>query len=127
VDDVAGIAAAAARRGVPCHVDGCLGGFLLPFVEQLGYDVPVFDFRLPGEVVNNNTLFLKTSACGGLSTTDKQTASSCVGLTCCKGKCAHFGWSLPDKHVVCIVCLLLLFRPPLLLLPAAARCHIHEC
>ncbi|WIA20475.1 hypothetical protein OEZ85_004880 [Tetradesmus obliquus] len=48
VDDVAGIAAAAARRGVPCHVDGCLGGFLLPFVEQLGYDVPVFDFRVPG-------------------------------------------------------------------------------
>ncbi|KAF6262831.1 PLP-dependent transferase [Scenedesmus sp. NREL 46B-D3] len=48
VDDVAGIAAAAARRGVPCHVDGCLGGFLLPFVEQLGYDVPIFDFRVPG-------------------------------------------------------------------------------
>jgi glutamate/tyrosine decarboxylase-like PLP-dependent enzyme len=30
------------------HVDSCLGGFLLPFVEQLGYDVPVFDFRAPG-------------------------------------------------------------------------------
>jgi sphinganine-1-phosphate aldolase len=50
VDDVAGIAAAAARRGVLCHVDACLGGYLLPFVEQLGYDVPVFDFRVPGEL-----------------------------------------------------------------------------
>eukprot|EP00879_Flechtneria_rotunda_P016083 GHRR01016824.1.p1 GENE.GHRR01016824.1~~GHRR01016824.1.p1 ORF type:complete len:524 (+),score=169.46 GHRR01016824.1:2119-3690(+) len=48
VDDVAGIAAVAARRGVPCHIDACLGGFLLPFVEKLGYEVPVFDFRVPG-------------------------------------------------------------------------------
>jgi glutamate/tyrosine decarboxylase-like PLP-dependent enzyme len=30
------------------HVDGCLGGFILPWGEQLGYDIPVFDFRLPG-------------------------------------------------------------------------------
>jgi len=49
VDDVAGIAAAAKRRGVCCHVDACLGGFLLPFVERLGYEVPAFDFRVPGE------------------------------------------------------------------------------
>jgi sphinganine-1-phosphate aldolase len=49
VDDVSGIAAAAAKRGVLCHVDACLGGYLLPFVEQLGYDVPTFDFRVPGE------------------------------------------------------------------------------
>lgn len=49
VDDVTGIAAAAAKRGVLCHVDACLGGYLLPFVEQLGYEVPTFDFRVPGE------------------------------------------------------------------------------
>jgi glutamate/tyrosine decarboxylase-like PLP-dependent enzyme len=30
------------------HVDGCLGGFLLPWVERLGYPIPKFDFRLPG-------------------------------------------------------------------------------
>jgi glutamate/tyrosine decarboxylase-like PLP-dependent enzyme len=29
-------------------VDGCLGGFILPWIEKLGYNVPVFDFRLPG-------------------------------------------------------------------------------
>ena len=28
--------------------DGCLGGFILPFGEELGYDVPPFDFRVPG-------------------------------------------------------------------------------
>ena len=30
------------------HVDGCLGGFLLPFGEELGYPIPPFDFRVPG-------------------------------------------------------------------------------
>ena len=30
------------------HVDGCLGGFILPFGEELGYDIPLFDFRVPG-------------------------------------------------------------------------------
>ena len=30
------------------HVDGCLGGFILPFGQELGYDIPVFDFRVPG-------------------------------------------------------------------------------
>ena len=30
------------------HVDGCLGGFILPWIEKLGYAIPPFDFRLPG-------------------------------------------------------------------------------
>ena len=30
------------------HVDGCLGGFILPWGQVLGYDIPTFDFRLPG-------------------------------------------------------------------------------
>jgi glutamate/tyrosine decarboxylase-like PLP-dependent enzyme len=29
-------------------VDSCLGGFILPFGQELGYDIPVFDYRLPG-------------------------------------------------------------------------------
>ena len=38
----------AARRGIGLHVDACLGGFILPFGEELGYDIPAFDFRVPG-------------------------------------------------------------------------------
>jgi glutamate/tyrosine decarboxylase-like PLP-dependent enzyme len=30
------------------HTDACLGGFILPWAEKLGYPVPRFDFRLPG-------------------------------------------------------------------------------
>jgi len=30
------------------HVDAAFGGFVIPFLKQLGYDVPDFDFVLPG-------------------------------------------------------------------------------
>jgi len=48
IDPIPEIAALAADRGVACHVDACLGGFILPWAERLGYPVPPFDFRLPG-------------------------------------------------------------------------------
>jgi glutamate/tyrosine decarboxylase-like PLP-dependent enzyme len=38
----------AREHGVGFHTDACLGGFVLPFAERLGYPVPPFDFRLPG-------------------------------------------------------------------------------
>ena len=38
----------ALRAGIGMHVDGCYSGFLLPWLERLGYDIPPFDFRLPG-------------------------------------------------------------------------------
>ena len=30
------------------HVDGCMGGFLLPYFRRLGAPVPAFDFGVPG-------------------------------------------------------------------------------
>jgi glutamate/tyrosine decarboxylase-like PLP-dependent enzyme len=48
VDDIPQIAALALDQGLPCHVDACLGGFLLPFVERIGYEVRPWDFRVPG-------------------------------------------------------------------------------
>jgi len=38
----------ALRAGIGMHVDACYSGFLLPWLERLGYDIPPFDFRLPG-------------------------------------------------------------------------------
>uniref|UniRef100_T1J300 Sphingosine-1-phosphate lyase 1 n=1 Tax=Strigamia maritima TaxID=126957 RepID=T1J300_STRMM len=32
---------------IPVHVDACLGGFLIPFMEEAGFPVVRFDFRLP--------------------------------------------------------------------------------
>ena len=44
------------QRGVGLHVDGCLGGFILPFGEELGYpNIPVFDFRVPGVTTSRPT------------------------------------------------------------------------
>ena len=48
IDPVTEIAALAESRGVLCHVDACLGGYLLPFWEALGQPVPAWDFRVPG-------------------------------------------------------------------------------
>ena len=48
VDPIAPLAELALEHGVGLHVDGCLGGFVLPWGEELGYPVPVFDLRIPG-------------------------------------------------------------------------------
>ncbi|MGW6227071.1 pyridoxal phosphate-dependent decarboxylase family protein [Cellulosimicrobium cellulans] len=49
VDPVAEVAAAASARGVPVHVDACVGGWVLPFWEGAGGEpVPAFDFSVPG-------------------------------------------------------------------------------
>lgn len=48
IDPVPEIAALAAGRGILCHVDACLGGYLLPFWEAIGEEVPPWDFRVEG-------------------------------------------------------------------------------
>jgi glutamate/tyrosine decarboxylase-like PLP-dependent enzyme len=47
-DPIADLAAIAADRGIGFHTDSCLGGFVLPWAEKLGYPVAPFDFRVPG-------------------------------------------------------------------------------
>ncbi len=48
IDPIAELGELAQRQGVGLHVDGCLGGYFLPWAERLGRPVPVFDFRVPG-------------------------------------------------------------------------------
>lgn len=48
IDPIADLAELARQHGVGFHSDACLGGFMLPWAERLGYPVPPFDFRLPG-------------------------------------------------------------------------------
>ncbi len=47
-DDIPAIAGLAASIGANCHVDACMGGFVLPFVEMLGREVLPWDFRVDG-------------------------------------------------------------------------------
>jgi sphinganine-1-phosphate aldolase len=48
IDDIEGLSSLAVKYDIGLHVDGCLGGWLLPWFEDLGHEIPVFDFRLPG-------------------------------------------------------------------------------
>ncbi|MBK9317325.1 MAG: aminotransferase class V-fold PLP-dependent enzyme [Acidobacteria bacterium] len=48
VDPIDELSELARSCGIGFHTDACLGGFILPWAEKLGYNVPAFDFRLPG-------------------------------------------------------------------------------
>jgi sphinganine-1-phosphate aldolase len=50
IDPIGELGAIAQRRGLPLHVDACVGGFLLPWLERLGRPraLPIWDFRVPG-------------------------------------------------------------------------------
>jgi sphinganine-1-phosphate aldolase len=48
IDPIAELSELARKHGLGFHTDACLGGFILPWAEKLGYQVPAFDFRLPG-------------------------------------------------------------------------------
>ncbi len=48
IDPVPPVAAAAAARGIRCHVDGCIGGWVLPYAARIGRDVPPWTFAVEG-------------------------------------------------------------------------------
>lgn len=48
MDPIPEIAALAASVDANCHVDACMGGFVLPFAELVGRHVPPWDFRVEG-------------------------------------------------------------------------------
>jgi len=47
-DSIKELSDIALKYRIGFHTDCCLGGFVVPFAEKLGYNVPVVDFRLPG-------------------------------------------------------------------------------
>ncbi|MHC4204542.1 MAG: pyridoxal phosphate-dependent decarboxylase family protein [Planctomycetota bacterium] len=48
IDPIEQLSELARQRNIGFHTDACLGGFVLPWARKLGYDVPPFDFTLPG-------------------------------------------------------------------------------
>ena len=48
LDPVEAFAELAHRTGLYLHVDAAFGGFILPFMRDLGHDIPPFDLSLPG-------------------------------------------------------------------------------
>ncbi len=48
IDPIEEMAAIAQEHNILMHVDGCVGAFVLNLFEELGEDIPKFDFRVPG-------------------------------------------------------------------------------
>jgi glutamate/tyrosine decarboxylase-like PLP-dependent enzyme len=48
IDPISAIAAIAAERGINCHVDACMGGITLTYLRRLGYEIPPWNFEVPG-------------------------------------------------------------------------------
>ncbi|MFT7580875.1 MAG: sphinganine-1-phosphate aldolase [Myxococcota bacterium] len=48
VDPIEELAAYAAKKKLPFHVDACFGGFILPWLQRIGVEMPLWDFAVPG-------------------------------------------------------------------------------
>jgi sphinganine-1-phosphate aldolase len=48
IDPIDRMGAIAQRHHIPLHVDACVGGFILPFMEMNGKRLPPWDYRVPG-------------------------------------------------------------------------------
>jgi glutamate/tyrosine decarboxylase-like PLP-dependent enzyme len=48
IDPIEEFSAVALKRKIPLHVDACVGGFILPFMEMNGRQLPLWDYRVPG-------------------------------------------------------------------------------
>jgi len=48
IDPIAELGELAQQKKLPLHVDACVGGFVLPWIEKLGRPLPRWDFRVPG-------------------------------------------------------------------------------
>jgi glutamate/tyrosine decarboxylase-like PLP-dependent enzyme len=48
IDPIVDIASLAAARDINCHVDACMGGVTLTYLERLGHRIPPWNFAVPG-------------------------------------------------------------------------------
>tara|TARA_R110002110_G_scaffold413729_1_gene641601 strand:- start:90060 stop:91496 length:1437 start_codon:yes stop_codon:yes gene_type:complete len=48
IDPIEEMGNIAQKKNIPLHVDACVGGFILPFMEMNGESLPLWDYRVPG-------------------------------------------------------------------------------
>jgi tyrosine decarboxylase/aspartate 1-decarboxylase len=63
------------ERNIFLHVDAAFGGFSIPFLKELGYNLPEFDFKLPGVcsiTIDPHKMGLAPIPTGGILFRDKR-------------------------------------------------------
>ncbi|MBI9108207.1 MAG: aspartate aminotransferase family protein [Spirochaetales bacterium] len=48
IDPIEELGEIAVSKNIPLHVDACVGGYILPFIEMLDVDLPLWDYRVKG-------------------------------------------------------------------------------
>lgn len=48
IDPIPELSEICLEEGIHLHVDAAFGGFIIPFLREAGYELPEFDFKLPG-------------------------------------------------------------------------------
>jgi len=48
IDPIVELGELAQGKNIPLHVDACVGGYILPFIEKMGTELEPWDFRVPG-------------------------------------------------------------------------------
>jgi tyrosine decarboxylase/aspartate 1-decarboxylase len=74
VDPIDKLSEIALRNNVYLHVDAAFGGLVIPFLKDLGYNVPDFDFRLAGVksiTVDPHKMGMSTIPAGGILLRDR--------------------------------------------------------
>ncbi|MGB9659211.1 MAG: tyrosine decarboxylase MfnA [Nitrososphaerales archaeon] len=75
VDPISELSEIALNNGIYLHVDASFGGFVLPFLRDLGYNVPDFDFSLEGVcsiTIDSHKMGLAPIPAGGILFRDKE-------------------------------------------------------
>jgi len=75
VDPISELSEIALNNGIYLHVDASFGGFVLPFMKDLGYNVPDFDFSLKGVcsiTIDPHKMGLAPIPAGGILFRDKE-------------------------------------------------------
>jgi tyrosine decarboxylase/aspartate 1-decarboxylase len=75
VDPIPELSEIAETRNIYLHVDAAFGGFVLPFLRKMGYEVPDFDFKLPGVcsiTIDPHKMGLAPIPAGGILFRDKR-------------------------------------------------------
>ncbi len=69
VDPIESLSTIAMQHGVPLHIDAAFGGLVLPFLKELGYSSPEFDFSQAGVqsvTIDPHKMGMSTIPAGGI-------------------------------------------------------------